>query len=449
MAKLDSAVNDEEVRYHKNQYANEILKHCAAIGLSRDEFRYLTGLSENQLFNNKGGFNDDPAKQAVFKLNFVSRLFMGCGIHPTTFLRKRDQEGTWFDLKQSEINKKNREIEKSNLKKKKKKKKLPDINKDRFFTNDYWDRLKGHFVAANSIIKYIRIESHDADSNSDLEYVYKNILVPYFTDAERSIKVYEVLFKGNNREPNSHKAYPKAQKHVLTAIENWLDNKKEENKERAAEGQEPVPYEYIRTIACTRSTFLFRKDGEYNLKQAMVLESSTTLLEHLKYCLEKHKDHCKFYVASTSRLRNHAIIDDKYSLTEDYVVQNNIVVPDGIFINDITENSKTFPFKMSLEKQAFRGERFRKKDLLYYLIKGYFFVLKKSKEKVIIADLIREKLDMYEFDTEEVASIEQDKGEVFHSYISIALKKITTLGYNAKLMELKRKEQPKNLLNED
>ncbi len=422
----------KEERYHANHYANEILKHCKRVGIPIDDrdkngpyktIRELTGFSRHQLFNNHLGFNQDENQQEVFNRDVVMKFFMACRVHPTTFLRTRVQEDFWFKLEKD---------------------KKKTLNKNLYFTNDYWEKLvENGFASANSLIKYIRIKSHDPDYNTELKDVYKNILAPYFRSAEHTIKVYEVLFKGTNREPNEHLAYAKSQHYVLCAIQDWLDSKKaknkaiaKENKKRKARGEEETPllsYEYTRTLACSRSTYIFKKDGNENLKQAMVFEASARTLVHLKYCLEEHGNHCNFYVTTTSRLRNHALIDDNYSLTEDYTTSNNIVVPDGIFINDVCPTSKAFPFKTSLDVQTFKGIRFTKANLIKFIIEGWFLADEQADIRLKNAKRIREELGL-----EDVADEEWDKGEILRKYENTTLKKVTSLEY---LEELEREKE--------
>lgn len=384
----------------KNRRIMELSDLLDLIPISDRSFREVNGFKKDKL-NNK-------EYQRVFTRTFIRALYLACQINPAEFLIDEKEETAW-------LNKFNK-------------------SRDLYFTHEYWNDLKGHFTASNSLKDYIRIKSHDADSNPELKSVYKERLTPYFLNAEHTIKVYEVLFKGAFKRPNEHDAYAKAQYHVLKAIQKWLDDKKEdsekikkENKILKAEGKaekELLKYEYVRTLACSQSIFLFSKDGDEKRRKALVLEASRQTLKHLKYCMDNHPSHCKFYVTKTKHLRNQVLIDDIYTLTEDYTTTyNDVVVPDGIFINDVSPTSKTHSFKKSLVR-TFEGKRFTKKHLLDDLIEGYFFVERQAKEKLKNAERIRDELKLHA-----LADDEQNKGEILRKYEGTTLKKIRSLGY--------------------
>lgn len=414
-----------ETNLEKSEYYKRLKKRMDQIYIGEGKDRHTMELSDllglinlsDRSFREVQGFKKDKIKskeyQRVFTRTFIRALYLACQINPADFLIDKKQETAWLN----KFHKK----------------------KELFFTHEYWNKIKGHFTASNSLIRYIRIESHDANSNPELETIYKKILAPYFLDAKHTVKVYEVLFKGAFRRPNEYGAYAKAQYHVLMAIQKWLDDKKaendqirEENKKLKTEGKKEkklLKYKYIRTLACMRSKFLFSKDGNENRKKAMVLEASRQTLKHLQYCMDNHPNHCEFWVTKSKHRRNHALIDDHYTLTEDYTTTyNDVVVPDGVFINNVSPTSKTHLFKKSIETGASNASRFTKANLCDYLIKGYLHVLKQSEKKLDDAERIRNELKL-----EKLADEEQEKGDIFLKYEGTTLKKIRALGYYPEL----------------
>ena len=75
----------------------------------------------------------------------------------------------------------------------------------------------------DSWVEFFPIRSHDRFENMDLLTTYENIGEKYFSNARESIVVYELLLKGNNKEPDRFEAYRNAQIEVLGAIEKALE----------------------------------------------------------------------------------------------------------------------------------------------------------------------------------------------------------------------------------
>jgi len=87
------------------------------------------------------------------------------------------------------------------------------------------------------------------------------------------------------------------------------------------------------------------------MKTALMAETSPESLVHIMRCLEHYPNFCEFYVTGASVFRHHVLIDLTHYLTEDYIYtrENNTILPDCLYVDDIDQNPKIRAFAKAFE----------------------------------------------------------------------------------------------------
>jgi hypothetical protein len=221
-----------------------------------------------------------------------------------------------------------------------------------YFTHNKWKQIKNYWHPDPLID--LKTFSHDPLNNDKLISGYQD-LTKYFEEADASIEVNEPLLKGNNEDPGKIEAYREAQGQIYKAIEQALIRNCQASDEIPAKNPN---FKYIRHFSLSKSETIFKKSDRDKIRRAMTGEASSQSLAHIIWCLKHFPDNCEFYVTKASRLRQHCFIDAKYLLTEDYILENNVIIPDCVFVDNVKHDSKIVDFKERAVKIFKHQERY-------------------------------------------------------------------------------------------
>lgn len=334
---------------------------------------YKTEKSENRrrLIRNLGfqvGDGKTPCKQdTCFTRSLIKNLYMGLHINPEDFLLDCDTETIFLDKPVKKGKKPgNGEREGNHI----------------YFTRDYWNKSKKFYIPNPLIqVKPIPLVSH-TETETDLTDFYEEI-AQYYEEASSSIVAHEVLFKGNNNNPEKYKTYRHAQNQLFEAIDRAINNFKNERDKDQGESLESEPPKTVKSISLNR-TFSYQRvfylspsesihakniHTSSEMFKIMMIEASFETLQHIKKCFDRHsggkdKDMCKFYVAPFSGMRAHTLIDDKILLSEDYKKHADYIKPHLIFIDNVQVKSD-----LQKMKDVFDLELKQKEDKKIHLLR--------------------------------------------------------------------------------
>jgi hypothetical protein len=318
--------NSLEEYFEKSNFVNEhqinFLKHVIENTeiATKDELIELFALSLQSICQSSAGFEGGEKNTTPFQIKKVAHLAFTTGVNPEIFLiDKIDEERAVEEWVKEEGEKK--------------------CHMQPYFTHEKWEQIQKYWHPDPLID--LKTFSHDPLNNDKLINGYQE-LTKYFEEADASIEVNEPLLKGNNEDPGKIEAYREAQGQIYEAIEQALI--------RNCQASDEIPaknpgFKYIRHFSLSKSTTIFPKDRRDEKFRAMMGEADSQALAHIIWCLKYFPNNCKFYVTKASRLRQHCFIDTKYLLTEDYILENNIIIPDCVFVDNVKHASKISEFK--------------------------------------------------------------------------------------------------------
>lgn len=353
-----------------------------------DDFEYLTRRivhderkegDKKRLIRDMGfqiGDGINKCEQTIpFKRALIRNLYLGLHINPGEFLLDENIEKEF--LKKT-VGKGGGKREEDHV----------------YFTHDYWNRSKEFYIPNPLIqVKTIPLASH-TETENDLTDFYEKIASRY-KNASDSIIAHEVLFKGNNNNPQKYKTYRHAQNQIFEAIDKAINNFKDERSKNQNTSLQNNPSNQItapvknkqqnRTFSYQRVFYLSPSESIHKknintsseMFKIMMIEASFETLQHIKNCFDNHsspadKDICTFYVAPFSGLRAHTLIDDKILLSEDYKKHADYIKPHLIFIDnvqvksDLQKMKKAFDLELE-QKEEKKIHLLRKRDFPRYI----------------------------------------------------------------------------------
>lgn len=341
-----------------------------------DDFEYLTRRivhnartegDKKRLIRDMGfqiGDGINKCEQTIpFRRALIRNLYLGLHINPGEFLLDKKTEKKFLKRK---VGKGGGKREEDHV----------------YFTHDYWNKSKEFYIPNPLIqVKPIPLVSH-TETETDLTDFYEEI-AQYYEEASNSIVAHEVLFKGNNNNPEKYKTYRHAQNQLFEAIDIAINNFKGERDKDQDDSLENEPTKAVkskslnRTFSYQRVFYLSPSESIHaknihtssEMFKIMMIEASFETLQHIKKCFDRHsegkdKDMCKFYVAPFSGMRAHTLIDDKILLSEDYKKHADYIKPHLIFIDNVQVKSD-----LQKMKDVFDLELKQKEDKKIHLLR--------------------------------------------------------------------------------
>lgn len=318
--------NSLEEYFEKSNFVNEhqinFLKHVIENTeiATKDELTELFATSLQSIYQNSAGFEGGKTNTTPFQIKKVAHLAFTTGVNPEIFLIDKTDEEKAVEEWVKEKGEGKRQMQP-------------------YFTNDKWKQIQKYWHPDPLID--LKTFSHDPLNNDKLINGYQD-LTKYFEEADTSIEVNEPLLKGNNEDPGKIEAYRKAQGQIYKAIEKALIRNCQASDEIPAKNPN---FKYVRHFSLSKSETIFKKSDRKKIRRAMAGEASSQSLAHIIWCLKHFPDNCEFYVTKASRLRQHCFIDTKYLLTEDYILENDVIIPDCVFVDNVKHDSKILDFK--------------------------------------------------------------------------------------------------------
>ncbi|MEZ4990432.1 MAG: hypothetical protein R2824_08470 [Saprospiraceae bacterium] len=350
----------------KNGYLDKIYDRLDELPIlvTEKELLELINYDSHRSLNKEFKFK---IKQIPFSRALIRKLYLALHINPEDFLLDQTDESEFF--KQFK-NYSAKDFERL---------------KSTYFTHEHWRTIKSFrpFSNPDPFIDFFSFP-HDQKTNQYFLDTYTSI-AQNFRQAEKSIKVYEILFKGNNDDPGNMSVYAEGQKIIFQAILETLKRHKEANNKE---------FRYIRTFSLSWSQYTFPKNSKEDLPVAFAAEASRESFEHIIECITNYSDYCEFYVTPISMFRHHALIDQKKLLTEDYLMlADGSIIPDWLFIFDTSnDQSKASLFREAVLKSfripASKKYDLKKKNLISIIDAAIKFINDQLNEKPNIDKLI-------------------------------------------------------------
>ena len=353
-----------------NQYLDVVRQRMIRLGLNDIDFLDLMHLTENSFLDQ---FKKSSAPQPLFTKKLIQTLYSVCHIDPGDFLIGEDEE----EEEQVLI-----EMYKEYYEGKPKPKPYEEYIKN-YFTREYWEELKKLIPTRNSSIELrpITLTSHEVTKGELVDF-YEKIAI-YYERSSHSIVAHEVLFKGNNDDPNNYKTYREAQDKIFTAIDNALSQNKNNAK---------FTYKRVFYLSPSESIHPKNVNDPDEMFKIMMIEASFETLRHIMQCLNRYPKQSEFFVAPFSGFRAHTLIDEKLFITEDYKKHADYIKPHLLFIDNVEAGSDVGKlkelFKLELEEQQ--------EKKIYCLIKEHFMRYIKDAERYL-RDRIMEQENVLHF----------------------------------------------------
>ncbi len=291
-----------------NKIMQKILNHVNEHGLSKEDFAKLTGTSKGHLTSGKNYFPSENTRQEILPKRMAGLIYLATGINPKKLLLDKIDEDRLLEG-------------------------VSDSQKNKLFTSKFVDEIS-KFHSKDVNLKVINLPLNTDTSKYNEHYLED--IEKHYEGAKKSISVVETLFKGNNKNPVGNlTGYKEAHKELFEIIENKLDGIKQKYSHLSLEDRKKK-FKYTRILCLSQSNSLHKKDKRHEKESAFLLEVSAEVLLHLNNCLKEYGDYCHFYISPFSRFRHQCLIDDDILLTEDYIKIDDCIVPDEIFVDDLS-----------------------------------------------------------------------------------------------------------------
>lgn len=275
-----------------------------------------------ELFTKRGGYPDSPDQKRPLYLDRCALYFFILKANPEeTFLMNEKEEEDWLLANEAKKDRKGKNW----------------VDPKKLLTWETWRKIKAKWGERKVYLDFEdKIFSPDEDRNEKLKETYEEIAKKYYSNAKSTIVAHELLFKGNNKNPNKYRAYSEAQICILKEIEFQLKQKADLKYER---------------------NFYLSLDDDFNFKKdqltwgrAFVTEASIATLIHVSKCLRDYPGRCHFRIYTSTSFRHKVIIDNKYMLIEDYAEYKSMIVPESICVLDVRNQNETVRLLKLTEK---------------------------------------------------------------------------------------------------